>query len=485
MKTSDILLHTLSDHKVKDQVSGVIVDGVNQVRIADEVGKLALQEARLDAAMLEVGNVRNFVGTPENILGSHLTKHGEIAEQVEVGIRRAKDCLNGRPMSATFEGVPRTGPTDYLINGQEVQSKFINGINNNLFHVLRHMEENPGYGQNNTFYHIPKDTHQDIIKIINGEKVEGLSQRSINRILRQVQEIEARSGKKFAEAVQPGISKYAEVQQGNIHETLNAHEKDLRMENEVKKTDIRYEHRPTQKEAAVSALASGAVGATISITSEFFKKAKEGKKFYRGDFSKKDWQDIGLVGLKGGAAGAVSGYSIYMLTNYASLSAPLAGAVVSTARGVKNLLVQHIRGEIGFDEFLELGMVVTAEAAIVGLSTAVGQALIPVPVLGSMIGSIAGSLLTNLVSKYSRETSTAIKKRLDDYLVKLEARYQATIDSITQHFSSLQKLADFAFDLGNNCQLRLQASYELALAYGVSANEAMRTIEDVDDFMLS
>lgn len=49
------------------------------------------------------------------------------------------------------------------------------------------------------------------------------------------------------------------------------------------------------------------------------------------------------------------------------------------------------RGEIDLDEFTDLGLIVCAESAIVGAMTIAGQTLIPVPVLGALIGSISGS----------------------------------------------------------------------------------------------
>ena len=62
--------------------------------------------------MQEMQVVRDFVGTPENILGSSVTKHGEIAEQVNVAISRARDVLLGNVPSSTFEGVGRVAPID-------------------------------------------------------------------------------------------------------------------------------------------------------------------------------------------------------------------------------------------------------------------------------------------------------------------------------------------------------------------------------------
>lgn len=484
MKTINGLSSALDDQRVKDQIGGVIIDSINRSRIADELIKLGIQDANLEAAVWEIEKVREFIGSPEHILGNPNTKHGEIAEQVEVGIRRAKDALDGKPMSATFEGVPRTAPADYLINGNEVQSKFINGISKNLDHVLNHMRENPGFGKDDSFYHIPQDTHHIITKLINGESVEGLSEKTAKSIMARVQQIEEQSGKSFTDAVRPGISKYAEVQQGAVHKTLDGHEKEIQRESKVKKDKIHNEHKPSQGEAVKASLAAGAVGASISVVAELYKKAKEGKKFYKGDFTCKDWQDVGIKGLKGGAIGTVSGYAIYMLTNYASLSAPLAGAIVSASKSVGELAIRYKKGEIQSDEFFELGMVVTAEAAIVGLSTAIGQMAIPIPILGSVVGSIAGSLLVNIISKDQVETARAIRKELDNYLVKLDAAYQSVIESITNEFISLNKLTRYAFDFDKNCNL-LQASVELAISYGVSEDEVLRTTKDVDQYMLA
>ncbi|MDD2297227.1 MAG: hypothetical protein PHX79_05375 [Sphaerochaetaceae bacterium] len=485
MNTVNELSGVLDDHKVKDQISGAVIDSINRSRIADELFKLGIQDANFKAAVSEIDKVREFIGSPEHILGNPNTKHGEIAEQVEVGIRRAKDALNGKQMSATFEGVPRTDAADYLINGIKVQSKFINGISKNLDHVLKHMEQYPGFGKDDTYYHIPRDTHHIITKLINNESVEGLSEKTVKSITERVKLIESQSGKSFTDVVRPGLSEYAEVQQGTVHKTLDGHEEKIKSENNDSKDKIRNEHKPSQGEAVKAGLAAGAVGASVSIVAELYKKSKEGKKFYKkGDFTSKDWKDVGITGLKGGAIGTVSGYAIYMLTNYASLSAPLAGAIVSASKSVGELAIRYKKGEIQSDELFELGMVVTAESAIVGLSTAIGQLAIPIPILGSVIGSIAGSLLVNIISKDQVETARAIRKELDDYLVNLDAAFQSVIDSITNEFSSLTQLTRYAFDFDRNCNL-LQASVDLAISYGVPEEMIMRNPVDVDKYILT
>ena len=91
-------------------------------RAGELAAALRGQDRAFLGAMRELHVVRDFVGSPANILGSTATKHGEIAEQVHVGVSRARDVLYGRAPAATFDGVPRTGPVDYRVDGVDIQS---------------------------------------------------------------------------------------------------------------------------------------------------------------------------------------------------------------------------------------------------------------------------------------------------------------------------------------------------------------------------
>ena len=97
---------------IKEQSIGIMINEINSYRIMNEIYELSNQNINFSKAISEIYNVRNFVGTPENILGSQLTKHGEIAEQVEVGISNARSYIQGGVKIATFEGGGRTAPGD-------------------------------------------------------------------------------------------------------------------------------------------------------------------------------------------------------------------------------------------------------------------------------------------------------------------------------------------------------------------------------------
>ena len=114
---------------------------------------LSARDRAFGEASAAIQRVKDFVGSPEHILGSTETKHGEIAEQCHVGFRRAIAFLHGQTPSASFAGVNRTGPVDY-IDGVDIQSKYYNGLRNTLDGVAAHLERYPDFTAGGRRYHI-------------------------------------------------------------------------------------------------------------------------------------------------------------------------------------------------------------------------------------------------------------------------------------------------------------------------------------------
>ena len=478
-------MSVVKNSAVTDQVSGAFVDNINQTRIFEKGVELDKAQAAFILAQSQVDKVREFISNPGGILGSEATKHGEMAERIDVGIRNARAAMEGisaDDLPADIDSVARTGAADYLLNNTEVQSKFINGANNNLKHVLDHMEKYPDFGRDGSFYHIPKDTHELIGKIMSGESVDGLSQRSIDAIKAKVAEIEELSGQPFNSVVQPGVSDYAEVQRGAVDETLNKHEEELRKESERQKNQIEKDHGPSLQEMGKAALVGGAVGGAVAFASIAYAKYKSGKNIFAGDFEREDWKEVGLDTTKGAAIGAVSSAAIYGLTNYASMAAPFASAVVSATKGVSSLTKQYTNGELSFDEYMNLGLVICSESAMVGIFTAAGQTLIPVPMLGAVIGSIAGKLFVDMAGSGNSKLTNQLNDMMSEFTKKLDAISLQALERINREFDKLGDLTTVAFDPKNN---RLDGSVKLAKAYGVSESLIIKSSDDLDSFMLT
>ncbi|MEQ4531842.1 MAG: hypothetical protein ABN478_11175 [Mixta sp.] len=481
--------NTNSHNPLGDQIISSAVDALNQARIKDELFSLSQQDRAFELAGEQMLKVRDFIASPDNILGSMNTKHGEIAEQVEVGVRNARQAIeeglqDDSAFRATFNGVGRTAPEDYMIDGVEVQSKFINGINNNLTHVLRHMETYPDFTQGEPFYHIPKDSWQTIQDVIDGKPVEGLSAKTVQAIRDKVAEIESTTGRPFNDVVRPGVSDYKDVQWGKIDETLDKHDQELAEQNEAKKAEIVDDHQPSLSEGLRATAMGAAFGGAFALGTGIYRKYRDGKNIFRGEFDGQDWQDVGLDTLKGAAVGGASAAAIYTLTNYASLGAPFASALVTAAKGMGSLALSYQRGEIDADEFTDLGLIICAESAIVGVMSAAGQVLIPVPVLGALIGSVSGKFMVTVAKSLDGKARQLLQAKMDHFTRRLNEIEQQALNRILNEFAALGELTAAAFNVENNRQL-LEASITLAKAYGVEEAKIIKNADDLDAFMMA
>ena len=345
-------------------------------------------ENNLDKALQCVDNVRDFVGSPEHILGNPKTKHGEIAENVDVWFHNADQIMHNQKADATFEGVGRTVAADYKVHGVDVQSKYINGANNSLSHVLKHMEDYKGnyeaFGKDG-YYVIPKDQYELIQRVLKDDKE--ISSKTARAIKEKVEKIkESSNGRNFEDVIRPGEVDYAAVQQGKIHETLDKKSDQLNQtaDNQKQRADERSDKKreQAQQEAAPSLQKAGKAAAEAAFISGGFQlavgiysKCKEGKKI--NEFTVDDWKDIG----------GISGFAIYSITNFTSISAGPAAAGVSLAFSVSELAYRKSTGAISDEEFKESCQMAALNAAVSAVGAAIGQELIPIPLLGAWIGS--------------------------------------------------------------------------------------------------
>ena len=459
---------------------------------ADRANRLAEvltnQERNLLDAWREMQNVRNFVGSPENILGSSTTKHGEIAEQVHVGVRRAIDVLYGRTPSATFDGVGRLDPVDYREAGVDIQSKYYNGLRNTLDGVSEHASKYPNFASGDGRYHIPRDQYQQIEELRQTDQIDGLSEKSANAIRSKFDEIQQATGRSSDELIQPGEGTYAEVQQGRVHDTLDDRENRLVQENDKLKQEARAEHDPSLAGLGNAAAIGAAVGGGVRFGQAIWVKCRDGKNPFKGEFSTQDWKDVGVATAKGAGGGAVAGSALYVLTNATDLTAPFAGALVSGLIGVGDLLRQYHSGKIDGDQFVELSHIVAADAAIVGLAATAGQVLIPIPMLGVFVGSLAGKFVASAIKDGLGEAEAELIARLEAYekraLEQLDEKCRAEIKKLDAYFGSLERLARNAFDEKRNTKLRLEASIQIAEAVGVPNSDILRTTNDLDTFIM-
>lgn len=484
-----------------EYINSVRVDELQRVlcEIANKLNEeLTQQDINLIKALKYVDNVREFVSKPNEILGSELTKHGEIAEQINVNINNARCVLNGLKERFTFDGVGRTAPEDYLDGVQAVQSKFYNGLNNTLKAVLEHKEKYQYFGSDGqSYYSIPKDYYETIQKILNGENVDNLSKRTIETARKLIEEIENQTNRPFNDVIKPSVSDYSDVQLGKVNETLDNEQASLRNQAEANKEVSKNNAKenkakaidnsgPSVAEAAKVTGVAAAVSGGISFAMSVMKKKKEGKSITQ--FTYNDWKDIGIDTSKGTVKGGVSGLSIYTLTNFTNTPAPLASAYVSATFGIVNLAKQYKDGEITSSDFIENSQLVCMDSAISAIGAGLGSVIIPVPVLGAVVGSIVANTMSSISKDYlEKKEQELICEYNRKYILeigKLDKEHVVILSNIMQDYYMLGEITTMVFDFKLNSKLRFEKSIDLAKNYSVKEDEILKTKNDIDRYFL-
>lgn len=478
-----------ADLHVREQATAAVIDTLNAERLESLAQELDTQDTAFNAAIKEISNVRDFLKEPGHILGTDNTKHGEIAENMEVGIRRAWDALNQKPFSASFDDVGRTAPEDYVISGVDVQSKFINGTRGSLEHVIEHLDKYEFWGKNGEYFHIPKDQYDQAINAYQGITPDGLSNASAEKLREKIDEIVSRTGRPFEDIVRPGSYEYREVQLRVAPETLDRDEASIDRENDHREAEITAEHQPSMQETLRGAAWGGVFAAGLQFSYGLYKKLKEGKKHRESytifDFTATDWKELGLDSAKAGVAGGITGFVIYGFTNIASLPAPLAGAVASTARGIYTQIDLYQSGKLSQGELIDNSMALGCEAGLVAICAAIGQTAIPVPVFGSIVGSVVGKFVSKIIKDRLGENSKTLIDWIDEKtavaLAKLDDKYHKLVSEFMAEFSVLENLMISAFDPKLNRHL---LSIKVAVELGVPSSQIIHNPDDLDNFML-
>ena len=427
--------------------------------------------------MRELEVVREFVGPPRTIPGRTDTKHGGIAEEVQAGVSRAIDALYGRVPEGTFDGFPRTGPTETRVDTADIQSRYCDGLRNTLRDVASQAETYPDAGDH-ARYRVPgdQDRHRQLEEPLPHGRTEDLSERSAAGMQDREDDLE----------IEPGETSYPQVQRGQVHDTPDSREGMLVREDGEPRHPAQVEQDRSPDGSDAAAALGAMAGGGVSLAQAIWVKCREGRNPFRGEFSSQDWKDVGLVVAEGTDAGAVAGRAVYILTNSTALAAPFAGAVASTLMGTGALLRDYHDGKIDGDQFVEMSLIIAIDAALAGLADRAGQTLVPLPMLGTLIGSLGERIVASALSSLE-ESASALAARLAEYerdaFAQLDGELQALVRRLDAWFGNLERLAAAAFDPERNTTLRLYDSVQFAEAVGVPESGILRTTGDLDTFM--
>ena len=144
--------------------------------------------------------------------------------------------------------------------------------------------------------------------------------------------------------IEPMIVDYQEIQLGAVDKTIAKERTTLNRKYRIKKAAAVERGKASVVEGikvtACAAAIEGVLSGGISVV-----KHCQGEKSIS-ELERTDWKEVGLDALTGAEKGAVRGAGIYVLSNYAKLSAPVAGATVNASLSAVDATIKYTKGEI-------------------------------------------------------------------------------------------------------------------------------------------
>lgn len=480
-----------------DQALGAWIDYLNQVRVNELVARLKAQDGNLKDALGELEKTVSMI--QQRIIdtgrGGERGMHGFIAEYAEVGIGNARKIINGE--SRAYEVLDDNGSVDLRIDGTEFQMKFVEtGGRFSLNAIEKHLEKYPDFIANGGRYEIPKD-YYDAVKTLyemSEDEAKRLSRTGDGFSPRQYEAVQRffRESELTIDDIKPSLLEYDEVQREKINLTVAKEEAGIRKTDKGLRDRAHQDSKPSVSQALQATAASAGIEGAAAFVMATASKMKEGKRLK--DFTEEDWaqiiQETGSGALKGGIRGA----SVYVLTNctdalkkYNVFPGAVASSLVTASFGVAEQARLYREGQISETDLYINAEIVCLDVAVSALSSALGQTLIPIPIMGAIIGNTVGTVIYQTAKD---ALSAKEQQMLEEYAeqqrasdASVEAEYRDLVAALSADMAVYMQLLVAAFD--PDPQIALEGSCELALSLGVPCGDVLDTKAKVDDFFLN
>ena len=473
---------------------------LNQIRINRIVESLQQQNENLQDAVVILKDTMQTIDLDiiEKNRGGQKGQHGFIAEVAECGIGNAFSKLKGG--DETYSWVNDNGSVDLRRGAIDIQQKFVrSGGLFSLNAVQEHHNKYPDFLKNGEKYQIPKDFYDNIVKLYNMGEKEAYKQLSSTSDLtlkqwRRVHEF-FESGDITINDLEPSTLKYDEVQAGNIKHTIELKNQNAHKENTILKESDLEEGRASLEETGQAALTGAVIEGGTTFVMEIIKRVKSGQKIK--EFTEDDWKDIlkksGISTVKGGVRGA----SIYMITNFTTAfvdvgkvysvtttPAAVASALVTAGFGVAEQIHLYREGKLSELDVIENSEILCLDAGVSAVSSLIGQAIIPIPVLGAVIGNSVGTVIYQIGKDSFNKKENEFFERYICEQAKLDEtireQYDELIRSLNDALLKYYSLLEEAFSPVPD--VAFSGSIKLAKSLNVPMSEILHSVDDVDLF---
>jgi len=469
----------------QEQALAAWIDYLNQLRLNELLAKLASQDINLEQALAELQKMKdNISDLITSNRGGTKGLHGFIAEAAETGIENARRLIKG--LDANCKWINDNGPADLLRDGVEIQQKFAQaGGHFGLEMIKEHLERYPDFVKNGGKYQIPKDFYEEIKRLMELSQEEAAKESSstyqlwkwVHKFFEEDKVIDLNN-------LEPSVLDYSEVQVGKIDETVEQEEENIKAEDKELRDKAYEESKPTLKQGAKAAAISAGLEGGMAFCLGVARKLRQGKRIH--EFTAEDWKEVGIDTSKGAAKGGIRGAVVYSMTNFTATPAAAANALVTASIGITGQAYQLRQGKISAEDFIVNSEVLCLDVTVSTVASVLGQVLIPVPVLGAIIGNIVVMFLyqiaKNLLSEKEQKLIANYRESFTSLNKMLEERYQELVDQLKNEFAKFSSMLELAFDRNVNINIAFEGSVRLADYLGVPQYKLLHDKQDIDRY---
>lgn len=475
----------------QEQAVASWIDYLNQIRIDRLIRRLSEEQVNLENARKTIHDTLEIID--KEIVNKGLGRggakgmHGFIAEAAQWGLGNAKRQIEGE--APNYLWVNDNGPADLIRDGIGIQQKFVeSGGHLSLQAVLMHMEKYPDFLKEGQKYQIPADHYQKIrwLLSIPADQANKMSSSNGDFSMKQWREVHDifDNNRIPLDSLEPSDLSYREVQQGTYESTLAKEEEKLTDRNEERKREAYQESNPSFAEGAKATAVAAGVEAATAFVMGIVRKRRSGKRF--ADFNEEDWKEIaGETGV-GAVKGGIRGASVYVLSNFTATPAAVANGLVTASFSIAEQAHQFRNGNIDEVSFIENSEMVCLDAAVSAASSLIGQTLIPVPVVGAIIGNAVGTMVYKIAKDNLSAKEQAI---LDAYFAEinelsadLEKQYSGLLSELNSDMTLYYEILEQSFS--TDPRIAIRGSVELAKQMGVPCEEILDTKAKIDSYFL-
>ena len=465
---------------------------LNNIRIERIREALSSEKINLGKATREINKAldiidKDIINKGAGRGGPH-GMHGFIAEVAECGVGNARSLAKGG--SKVYEWLDDNSPSDLKRGVEMIQQKFYNsGGHLSLQAVKKHFTQYPDYLEKGGKYQIPADHYKKIkwLLSIPKEEADKMPTSTGDFSLKQWREVHEffEANEIPLEKIEPAHLEYNEVQRETYKKTLNSEKKELKKQKDERVDRVIKKNAPSLQEGLKATVGAAAVEGGMTFCLNIIRKIRAGKRLVEFDYD--DWVEIASESGVGFLKGGVRGASIYLLTNTTCTTAESASAIVTAAFGIAQQVHLYRNGALSKAELIKNSEIVCLEASISALSTFAGQVIIPVPILGPVIGNAVGTMMYQLAKDYFIEKEqTVFKEYIEDInklQICLDEQYKEYLNQISDYMKVFLKLTEEAFSL--DPIIAFSGSIELAKSLGVPTDEILDTKEKVFAYFMN